>query len=281
MEKTTNMEKIKELALKYFNAFEISVEPKNGLPMDIDGNNTTLIGAYCKITHPFFRGKLFTNAFPGGEIALYKVMDDSAEFEKEKAKLVNAARTALSEVKTPLDIFALILSQHQLQFMKEAAQFLSPSDCSRALRTIVSGVTALNLSPSEYAQYKADILELFEGSFVQRDFMLDIEQKYYDTLPDVVTVYHGVSGNTEDYDISDIFYWTAEIEQLVPTEDYRAHESDEGIVYEAKIRKEDIYAYLIEDNTLFLNPDKLFNILHHENFPLDDIELSDEDIIRR
>ncbi len=43
MEKTTNMEEIKELALKYFNAFEISVEPKNGLPMDIDGNNTTLI----------------------------------------------------------------------------------------------------------------------------------------------------------------------------------------------------------------------------------------------
>ena len=122
MEKTTNMEKIKELALKYFNAFEISVEPKNGLPMDIDSNNTTLIGAYCKITHPFFRGKLFTNAFPGGEIALYKVMDDSAEFEKEKAKLVNEARTALSEVKTPLDIFALILSQHQLQFMKEGIQ---------------------------------------------------------------------------------------------------------------------------------------------------------------
>ena len=82
-------------------------------------------------------------------------------------------------------------------------------------------------------------------------------------------------------EISDIFYWTAEIEQLVPTGDYRAHESDEGIVYEAKIRKEDIYAYLIEDDTLFLNPDKLFNILHHENFPLDDIELSDEDIIRR
>ncbi len=110
--------------------------------------------------------------------------------------------------------------------MKEAVQFLSLSDCSRALHTIVSGVTVLDLSPSKYAQYKADILELFEGSFVQRDFMLDIEQKYYDTLPDVVTVYHGFSVDTEDYEISDIFYWRAELEQLVPTEDFSAHESE-------------------------------------------------------
>lgn len=62
--------------------------------------------------------------------------------------------------------------------------------------------------------------------------------------------------------------------------DCRPHESDEGIVYEAKIGKEDIYAYLSDDNTVFLNPNKLFNILHHKNFPLDDIELSDEDTIR-
>ena len=64
----------------------------------------------CKITLPFFSRRLFTNASPGGEIALYKVMDDPAEFEKEMAKLVNAARTALNEVEKPLDIFDLILT---------------------------------------------------------------------------------------------------------------------------------------------------------------------------
>ena len=280
MEKTTNMGKIKELALKHFDAHEISVEPGRGPFMD-DDNETVLIPASCKITHPFFRAQLFATAVPDGATALYKAMDNPDEFEKVKAELVNAARAALSEAKKPQDIFAFILSQHQMQFMKEAAEFLSPSDCSWPLRSIASCVTALGLSPSEHAQYKADILALFEGSFVRQNFMLDAEQKYYDTLPDVVTVYQGVSRDTEDYGISDIFYWTAEIEQLVPTEDFRAHESDEGIVYEAKIRKEDIYAYIVDDDTVFLNPDKLFDILHHENFPLDDIELSDEDIVRR
>lgn len=246
-----------------------------------DDNETVLIPASCKITHPFFRAQLFAIAVPDGATALYKAMDNPDEFEKVKAELVNAARTALSEAKKPQDIFAFISSQHQMQFMKETADFLSSSDCSRALRTIASCVTALGLSPSEYAQYKADILELFEGSFVQQDFMLNIEKEYYDALPDVVTVYHGVNEENGDYEISDIFCWTTEIEQLVPTADCRPHESDEGIVYEAKIRKEDIYAYLSDDNTVFLNPNKLFNILHHKNFPLDDIELSDEDTIRR
>ena len=81
--------------------------------------------------------------------------------------------------------------------------------------------------------------------------------------------------------LSDIFWWTSEIENLVPTEDFGPYESDAGVVYEAKIRKEDIYAYLVADNTIFLNPDKLFNILHHKNYPLDDIELRDEDTVRR
>lgn len=280
MEKETNMEKIRELALKHFDAHEISVEPGHGPFMDED-NKTVLIPASCKITHPFFSARLFATAVPDGEVALYKAMDNPEEFEKVKAELVNAARAALSEAKNPQNIFAFILDQYQMQFMKETAEFLSPSDCSRALRTIASSVTDLGLSPSEHAQYKADILDLFEGSFVQQDFMLNIEKEYYDALPDIVTVYHGVNEENGDYEISDIFYWTTEIEQLVPTENFGVHESDEGIVYEAKIRKEDIYAYLVLDDTVFLNPDKLFNILHHKNFPLDDIELSDEDTIRR
>lgn len=43
-------------------------------------------------------------------------------------------------------------------------------------------------------------------------------------------------------------------------------------VYEAKIRKENIYAYLADGDTVFLNPDKLFNMLYHKDFPLDDID---------
>lgn len=72
-------------------------------------------------------------------------------------------------------------------------------------------------------------MALFDESFAPRLFMQGIEQKKYDALPDVVTVYHGVSKDTEGYEIPNIFYWTTEMEQLVPTEDFRAHESDEGI----------------------------------------------------
>ena len=209
------------------------------------------------------------------------VLNDPVEFEKVKTKLLHAVKTTLSEVEDPMDIFSVILSQHRMSFLKEAKQFLSPSDYNRVLHRFIIELAPTGYSPSEFAQLKADVLELFEEPFVRRSYMSDIDQKYYDALPDVVTVYHGVNEETENYNISDVFFWTTEIVNLVPTEDCGPHESDDGIVYEAKIRKEDIYTYQKADDTCLLNPDKLFDISHHTNFPLDDIELDDKDTVRR
>ncbi len=276
MEKTTNLEKIKEVARKYFDAHDISAEPVEAFPMP-DGKGI-LREAHCHLYHPVFRGFWIENIFDA-EVALYKALKDPVEFEKVKAKLLADIRTALNEVEEPEFIFSLLMSPYDILFIKETKQFLSPSDYSWALRTtdLASHVTH---SPAERAQLKSDIQELFDESFVRQDFMYDVEKKYYDALPDVVTVYHGVSEETEDYEISDIFYWTSEIEQLVPTEDCRSHESEFGVVYEAKIKKEDIYGYFSLEDTVFLNPDKLFNVLCHKDFPLEDIELHDKDLIR-
>lgn len=262
MEKTTNMEKIKELALKHFDASAISVEPKDGFTVDEEEEKTVPYKG-CHVTHPVFREGLFPHASSDEGIALRNVMDNPAEFEKAKSKLADDARTQLNSIQTSAEIVVSLKESYRMPFIKEIKQFLSPADYNQALRlTIIdSGIAS---SPSERAQFKADVLALFDESFVPQLFMWGSEQKQYDALPDVVTVYHGVSEEIEDCEISDIFYWTAEIEQLVPTEDFRAHESDAGIVYEAKIKKENIYAYLAADDTLFLNPDKLFDILHHK-----------------
>ena len=60
MEKTTNLEKIKELALKYFDAHDISVEPMEALrmPPTPDGQEITLHEAHCHIL-PIHSSELF------------------------------------------------------------------------------------------------------------------------------------------------------------------------------------------------------------------------------
>ena len=58
----------------------------------------------------------------------------------------------------------------------------------------------------------------------------------------------------------------------------------EGMVYGSGVYQSGmcrIYTYQKADDTCLLNPDKLFDISHHTNFPLDDIELDDKDTVRR
>ena len=45
-------------------------------------------------------------------------------------------------------------------------------------------------------------------------------------------------------------------------------ESQDGRVYEAKIRKEDVFFYYPGEHLLYAHPDKLFDVVFHEDFPL-------------
>lgn len=277
------MGKIREVALRYFDAFDITAEPKDGTTVDVEKQEIVTYEG-CQVTHPAFRGSLFPFAGSDEGIALRNIMDDPTEFEKTKSKLTSNARTQLNSVETPAEIVATLTKLYRIPFLKETKQFLSLADYNQVLRLIIidSGIAS---SPSERAQFKADVLELFDESFVPQFFMAGIEQEQYNALPDVVTVYHGVNEDTEDCEISEILYWTTKIAQLIPIGNFSRHASDTGIVYEAKIKKQDIYAYLVMDETVLLNPDKLLDIvrsgesssiLQHEDFPLDD---PDEDFL--
>lgn len=251
MGKITNMEKVREVALRYFDAFEITVDVENNKAFK-----------RCNLTHPAFRAAIFQLAASDEGITLHNTIDDPTEFEKAKSKLICNARTQLNSVETPAEMVAILTRSYRIPFLKETKQFLSLTDYNQVLRRIIidSGIAS---SPSERAQFKADVLELFDESFVPQFFMAGTEQKRYNALPDVVTVYHGVDEDTEDCEISEILYWTTKITELVPTENFSLHASDTGIAYEAKIKKEDIYAYFMADETVFLNPDKLFDISRH------------------
>lgn len=97
----------------------------------------------------------------------------TAEFEKAKSKLTSNARTQLNSVETPAEIVAILTKLYRIPFLKETKQFLSLADYNQVLRLIIidSGIAS---SPSERAQFKADVLELFDESFVPQFFMAGI-----------------------------------------------------------------------------------------------------------
>ena len=68
MEKATNLGKIKEIAQKHFDAYDISVEVRDALTMP-DDPETILHEVRCRISHPYFR-TLFGADTTDAEVAL-------------------------------------------------------------------------------------------------------------------------------------------------------------------------------------------------------------------
>lgn len=163
-------------------------------------------------------------------------------------------RQQIHNAETPYQIYSLINSPYALTFLRFSQPYLSKEDFSSIL------VDAW--MKSEYANRDANVSkERLVSMFKQADrakLMSDMERTQLDALADPVTVYRGVTA----YNAENIraLSWTLDYDIAV----WFAHRfGEDGMVYQAQIKKEHIFALLTgrNESEVVLDPKYLEDIV--------------------
>ena len=163
-------------------------------------------------------------------------------------------RQQIHNAETPYQIYSLINSPYALTFLRFSQPYLSKEDFSSIL------VDAW--MKSEYANRDANVSkERLVSMFKQADrakLMNDMERTQLDALADPVTVYRGVT----NYNAKNIraLSWTLDYDTAV----WFAHRfGEDGMVYQAQIKKEHIFALLTgrNESEVVLDPKYLEDIV--------------------
>lgn len=164
-----------------------------------------------------------------------------------------SVRQQIENAETSYQIYSLINSPYALAFLRFSEPYLSKED--------FSSILADAWMMSEYANRDANVSkEQLVSMFKQADrakLMSDMERTQLDALADPVTVYRGVT----DYNAKNIraLSWTLDYD----TAAWFAHRfGEDGMVYQAKIKKEHIFALLTgrNESEVVLDPKYLEDI---------------------
>lgn len=164
-------------------------------------------------------------------------------------------RILLQKSKNPFDIMYMVTKPYRFDFLNSISNLLSKEDLSKLLADVwVSGECTNHTS----AFTKKELTELF--SSCDPEYLMDEKElEVFRNLPDKLTIYRGVSqrrkGNVR------VFSWTLSKDKaewfarrlagpLLPT----------GVVYQANIKKEHVFAYFAREQEIIANPPKLYNI---------------------
>lgn len=164
-----------------------------------------------------------------------------------------SVRQQIENAETSYQIYSLINSPYALAFLRFSEPYLSKED--------FSSILADAWMMSEYANRDANVSkEQLVSMFKQADrtkLMNEVERTQLDALADPVTVYRGVT----DYNAKNIraLSWTLDYD----TAAWFAHRfGEDGMVYQAKIKKEHIFALLTgrNESEVVLDPKYLEDI---------------------
>ncbi len=259
MENNTGTQKIKECAKRYVNRLDLEMIPCGS---DTSPNE-------YRITHPFWDSTKLPPYYREKLATLLKNIDQPVILEQAE-EAMKAPDTIKENIKKTIEkcevyhICTAVKSPYTVPFLQEVREYLSDD----GFRLIVYAIMNDYISRYEqgFASPKQELLALFT-EFRPEDFMPDDVYEEYRKLPDVLTVYRGMNEDNEHIPLTDAFRWTISEQTLIFRENYGI-ESQDGRVYEAKIRKEDVFHYDLDDHLLYVNPDKVFDIVFHEDFPL-------------
>ena len=163
-------------------------------------------------------------------------------------------RQQIHNAETPYQIYSLINSPYALTYLRFSQPYLSKED--------FSSILADAWMNSEYANRDANVSkERLVSMFKQADrakLMSDMERTQLDALADPVTVYRGVTA----YNAENIraLSWTLDYDTAV----WFAHRfGEDGMVYQAQIKKEHIFALLTgrNESEVVLDPKYLEDIV--------------------
>lgn len=167
-------------------------------------------------------------------------------------------RIFLRESKNPEDILYMVSKPYRLEFLKAILNLLSKEDFSK----IFADVWVYNEGTNHTSAFtQKELIELF--SSCDPEYLMDEEElEIFRNLPSELTIYRGVTRRRKSN--VRVFSWTlskdkAEWFSRRPAKPGLPPRTN-GVVYQANIKKEHVFAYFAREQEIIANPPELYNI---------------------
>ncbi len=206
------------------------------------------IGEFGFVFHPFFN-----NTF-----VVYK--EELVDIFKEKDKFNEYVKALKEHIMSEPDVYRLMLlvnRPYRILFLSLINNYLNEESFANLLKDCYTETEFPNRDVNVSVK---KIKDMFEKA--NKDFLMEESEKdFLKNLDDEITIYRGFFSNEYYKALS----WTLDFEKA---KFFATRFSDEGSIYQANIKKENIYAYFDcrNEKEVIVDYNKLYNITKKEQF---------------
>lgn len=206
------------------------------------------------VAHPFFETCLIIDDETN---ELVDILENEEAMDKSRKQFIQK----IEEAQDLLDIERMIRKPYKMVFLDHIAGYLTPADMGRYLASCFTGLYCVGADVNVSKKQVVKILKRCDP----KTLMTESERSRLSRLNDTVVIYRGVNR----FNIKEVksLCWT-----LDPTyaEHFATRFGEEGIVYRAYIKKEDILAYFNVGEklsplvTIVVDPSKIIDAQVHK-----------------
>ena len=210
------------------------------------------------VKHPFTDSGIVGIQATDGHLSIANLVDSKEDLRTWRKQ---AAET-IDQAESPYQVFMLITKPYLLGFLKFAKPYLSNEDFTQMLADAWIRSESPNDDPN---LSKTKLLALFKAAD-PKILMSEEERTRLRDLENPVTVYRGVTS----YNAKNVKALSWTLDENVAQ--WFAHRYGEhGTVYQAQIRKEDIYAFFTgrNESEVIVDPKQLVNIEPVQDLSMD------------
>lgn len=201
------------------------------------------------VKHPFTDSGIVGIQTPDGHLGIANLVENSKDLKTWREQTAGY----IDQAETPYHVFMLITKPYLLGFLKYAKPYLSTEDFTQLLADVWIRSESPNDDPN---LSKTKLLAMFKAAD-PNILMDDEERSRLQSLEDPVTVYRGVTS----YNAKNVKALSWTLDENVAQ--WFAHRyGEQGTVYQAQIRKGDIYAIFTgrNESEVIVDPAQLVNI---------------------
>ena len=201
------------------------------------------------VKHPFTDSGLVGIRNEDGSLSAGNLLDDPGALHSWRENV----RQQINEAETAAGLLLLVTKPYRLGYLKLAAPYLCEQDAALFLSYAWISTESPNDDPN---LSKRSLLAMFRS--IDPQMLMDEEERgLFQSLDDVVTVYRGVTS----YNAQNVkaLSWTLNREVA----EWFAHRfGQNGTVYEAQVKKENIYAVFLGRNEeeVIVDPERLMGL---------------------
>lgn len=206
------------------------------------------LGNFGIVYHPFFNSPIVP--YNNEVIDIFK--------DKQKLKAyINELKDYIRKQESVYRIMLLINKPYQLYFLSLIQNYLDEISYANLLKECYVGTEF----PNRDSLVSVDELRAMFTKTNKKLLMDSDEQNIFNNLPDELTIYRGFYS----YKYYKALSWTLNIEKA---HFFATRFHHNGSIYQANIKKENIYAYFDcrNEKEIVVNYDKLYNISKKEQF---------------